>query len=344
MASAELDIEQNAQLLSYLQRQKLIALHEKPHFSTLSGGVSNRTVLVRLESGDEWVIKQALARLRVAVEWYSDPARIHREALALRVLEKLAPPGSITPFVYEDHVNHLLIMRAVAQPHDNWKSLLLNGHLETDHVRQFSLLLAQIHERSAQLKGELSALFADRTFFESLRLEPYYLYSAQRFPVVSEFIKALCADTRQNRCALVHGDYSPKNILIHQGKLVLLDHEVVHWGDPAFDVGFALTHLLSKAHHLTHLRNDFASAALLFWSLYHGLIAEESFGADFDGRVVRHTAACLLARVAGRSPLEYLDEQSRSVQLNVSLALINNLPTSVEGLISEFLKGIEADD
>jgi 5-methylthioribose kinase len=66
--------------------------------SVLAGGVSNRTVLVeRTASGEGWVVKQALPKLRVATEWLSDPERIHQEALGLRWLSELAPPGAITP-------------------------------------------------------------------------------------------------------------------------------------------------------------------------------------------------------------------------------------------------------
>ncbi len=344
MTASQLNIEQPAQLLDYLHRQQLISASEQLRFQTLSGGVSNRAVLVQLESGTEWVIKQALTKLRVAVDWYSDPARIHSEAKALRALDQLGPPGTIPPFIYEDHAEHLLIMGAVPQPHENWKTILLQGHLQMDHVKQFAGLLATIHQRSAEQTTLLSNLFDDRTFFESLRLEPYYLYSAIRVPLAASFIKQLCDETRQRRFALVHGDYSPKNILIRHDKIVLLDHEVVHWGDPAFDPGFALTHFLSKAHHLAEQRNDFAEAARLFWSQYQHNLVDEIFGADFEQYVVRHTLGCLLARVAGRSPLEYLNEQKRALQLKVICSLLEKQLHSVSQLTDEFLKGIKAND
>ena len=111
-------------------------------------------------------------------------------------------------------------------------------------------------------------IFANRDFFESLRLEPYYAFTAARVPAAAVFLDALTRDTRQIGDTLVHGDYSPKNILLHADRMVLLDHEVVHWGDPAFDLGFSMTHLLSKAHLLVDRRPAFADAARRYWQAY----------------------------------------------------------------------------
>src|SRR5436190_2229159 len=139
--SEPLDIERHDQLIDYLHRTHRIGVDETPICRTLAGGVSNRTVLVERRSGESWVLKQALAKLRVKVDWFSDPARIHREALGLKYLAKLAPPGTITPLIFEDESNHLLAMAAVPQPHENWKTMLLAGRLEMQHVEQFAAIL-----------------------------------------------------------------------------------------------------------------------------------------------------------------------------------------------------------
>jgi aminoglycoside phosphotransferase (APT) family kinase protein len=302
----ELDIEQPDQLLAYLRESGRVAPDETPDVRVLAGGVSNRTVLVkRPATGEAWVLKQALAKLRVKVDWFSDPARVHREALGLRWLEQLAPPGTITPLVFEDQQHHLLAMQAVPEPHENWKTMLLRGEVDMGLVEQFAALLAAIHRRAAESDEPLSDIFDDRSFFESLRLEPYYAYAAEQVPDAREFLHELIADTRRRRLSLVHGDFSPKNILVRDGKMILLDHEVIHWGDPAFDVGFALTHLLSKAHHLHDVR--FARAAQQFCDVYGSVLGPVYWDANFQIMASRHTLACMLARVAGRSPLEYLD-------------------------------------
>ncbi|TAM62501.1 hypothetical protein EPN52_00150 [bacterium] len=336
-----LDIERPSELLAYLRRSGYIAAGEEPRIRVLAGGVSNRTVMVERGSDEAWVIKQALAKLRVAVEWFSDPLRIHREALGLRLLARLAPPGSITPFVFEDHEHHLFAMAAVPQPHENWKSMLLAGQIEHDHVRQFGQLLGTIHRRAWEERAALDPTLEDRAIFESLRLEPYYAYTAGQVAPAQAFLTGLIARTRVRRLTLVHGDYSPKNVLVHGGRLVLLDHEVIHIGDPAFDLGFSLTHLLSKAHHLHQYRRAFAQAVQTYWSSYLGALGEAPFAAGLEQHAVANTLGCLLARVAGRSPLEYLSEDERARQRAAVLALMAEPPDSVSALTERFLVLIE---
>src|SRR4029079_10358786 len=117
-------------------------------------------------------------------------------------------------------------------------------------------------------RDELAPAFEDRSFFESLRVEPYSQYTATQVPAAAAFLNELVATTRSRRLALVHGDYSPKNVLVHAGRLVVLDYEVIHWGDPAFDLGFGLTHLLTKARHVRSHRAEFGRAAARFYRDY----------------------------------------------------------------------------
>ena len=334
---AELDIEQRDQLVAYLQQTGRIGPGEQPAVSNLAGGVSNRTMLIRRSSGEAWVLKQALAKLRVAVDWYSSPERVHREALGLHWLAKIAPAGTIPGLVFEDRAADLVAMQAVPDPHENWKQVLLRGRLQPSHVAQFGQLLGTIHRRSHDRSQELRPIFGDRSFFESLRVEPYYRYTAGQVPLAGPFINALIADSDMQRLSLVHGDFSPKNVLVHQERLVLLDFEVIHFGDPAFDLGFSLTHFLSKAHHLPDHRLAFAEAAKQYWGVYLDVVGQVAWGAGLEERAVRHTLACLLARVAGRSPLEYLDTAARARQQQIVLDLLAEIPPSIPDLIDQFV-------
>jgi aminoglycoside phosphotransferase (APT) family kinase protein len=335
--SADLDIERPDVLLAYLRREGHIAADEQPVIRNLGGGVSNRTVLVERPSGEAWVLKQALKKLRVAVEWYSSPERIHREALGMRWLAQLAPPGASTRLIFEDHANHVLAMEAVPQPHENWKTMLLAGRLDAGHVEQFGRLLGVIHQAAYQRRDQIAPTFNDRSFFETLRIEPYYVYTWMQIPETAQFYDALISETRTRRLTLVHGDYSPKNILVYQGHIVLLDHEVIHFGDPAFDLGFALAHLLSKAHHVETLRAAFAAAACNYWRVYQAALGGVPWSYDIEPRTVRHTLGCLLARVAGRSTLEYMNGEERARQRRVTIALMAQPPISVEELARRFV-------
>jgi aminoglycoside phosphotransferase (APT) family kinase protein len=333
----DLDIEQPGALVAYLRETGRIDPDETPVVTILGGGVSNRTVLVERENGESWVVKQALAKLRVQVDWFSDPARIHREADGLRWLGEIAPPGTITPLIFEDRDDYILAMAAVPQPHENWKQLLLRGDLRTGHIEQFATLLGAIHRVSNERRSELEPVFGDRDFMETLRLEPYFEYTASQVPESAAFYAALLSETRSISSTLVHGDYSPKNVLVHNDRLVLLDHEVIHFGDPGFDLGFSLTHLLSKAHHMPERRADFANAAKHYWNNYEHTVGNAGWTAGLEARAVRHTLCILLARVAGRSPLEYLSPDERSRQRAVVLALMLYPPETVHDLADRFV-------
>jgi aminoglycoside phosphotransferase (APT) family kinase protein len=331
------DIEDAGVLRDYLVRRQRIDAAERPKIRVLTGGVSNRTVLVERETGEAWVLKQALPKLRVAVDWFSDPERIHREADGLRWLGRVAPPGTIPGFLFEDFEHHLLAMEAVPEPHENWKTMLLSGDLRFEHAESFGHLLGTIHQGARRHDAEVRKIFDDTRHFESLRLEPYYAYSASQVPEAEAFLNAVLADTRAERLTLVHGDYSPKNVLVRGDSLILLDHEVVHFGDPAFDLGFSMTHLLSKAHRVCSHREAFATASLRYWYAYREASGDREWIKRLEERAVRHTVSCLLARVAGRSPLEYLNERERQTQKRAALRLMGQTPQSVPDLVSEFI-------
>ena len=336
-----MNIEDHGELLRYLRRNGHIPADESPGFVTLRGGVSNRTVWLRRERGGDWVIKQALPKLRVPVDWFSAPERIEREAAALRWLGKIAP-GQAPEFVFADDSRHILAMTAIPQPHDNWKTLLLAGRTDQGLARAFGHLLSRIHNAVADYPA-LARDFAERRFFEELRLEPYYAYSASQMPGARSFLDQLIHDTRQRRLALVHGDYSPKNALIHRGNLIILDFEVMHFGDPAFDLGFSLTHILSKAHHLPACRAALLDMARVYWRSYHDTRRGIDPG-DLNAVAVRHTLGCLLARVAGRSQLEYFDEAQRRRQAAITLDLMKQNIGAPDDLIDAFAAGLGGSD
>ena len=116
------------------------------------------------------------------------------------------------PLIFEDTERFILAMAAVPQPHENWKSMLLAGRVKPGHVAQFGALLGTIHRRASG-DPAVAAAFDDRSFFDSLRLDPYYRYAATQTPAAVPFIDALLAETWATRLTVVHGDYSPKNVL-----------------------------------------------------------------------------------------------------------------------------------
>jgi 5-methylthioribose kinase len=336
------DIENANDLLRYLRESERIGNEEIPTFRILRGGVSNKTVLLQRPDGNRWVLKQALPKLRVQTDWFSDPARIRVEANALRYLPLVTPANTTPKLLFEDPEHHLLAMEAVPEPHENWKERLLSGRLDPDFISQFGRLLASVHGKSYELRQELFTTFEDRTFFETLRLEPYYQFTGESVPETASFLHGVIEANRLHCVTLVHGDYSPKNILVYQDKLILLDHEVVHVGDPAFDLGFSLTHLLSKGHHLKEHRWAFLKAAIDYWRTYADEAGSTPWFSGVEGRAVNNTIACLLARTSGRSPLEYLSDDERRKQKEAALHLVTHLPATIPALVEDFGRRIEA--
>lgn len=228
---------------------------------------------------------------------------------------------------------------------DEYKSspsnpLSISSHREASHWQRGNQEFNSSSKNDSPTAIDTQRLFGDRSFFETLRVEPYYSYSATQVPEAAGFIDALIEATRERTLTLVHGDYSPKNVLIYNGRIVLLDYEVIHWGDPAFDVGFSMTHFLSKAHALPVHRAAFAAAARVYWASYREQIQGLEFAADIERYAVRHTLACLLARAAGRSPLEYLDAGQRAHQQAVVVGLMRGVPATVDELVEAFTGSI----
>jgi 5-methylthioribose kinase len=338
-----IDIEDFSQLIAYLRDNGRIGTTEVPGIRKLGGGVSNKTLLLTHSGGGSWVIKQALPKLRVPSDWFSDPVRIQVEANGLRYLPQVTPKESTVALLFEDTAENLLVMEAVPEPHQNWKDRLLAGEVDPQYFGQFAKLLGSIHRESFRCRHELAPVFADKQFFKTLRLEPYYEHSAAVAQPAAVFLAELMAWTLSRSDTLVHGDFSPKNVLVQNKRLILLDHEVLHFGDPAFDIGFSLTHFLSKALHLPVKRQALLEAAQFYWRVYRAEVGDMPWVAHLDFRAAQHTLASLLARVCGRSPLEYLNKEERLIQRNAVMEMIEEGTSTVEQVITGFGEKI-ADD
>jgi 5-methylthioribose kinase len=363
MSGEAFDITNPDAVTAYLRCRAHIAPDEPVRVDVLAVSTCNR--LVRVERartgnagcGEAWVLKQALPRQQVPGGWCSDPGHIGREAEALRWLPQLAPPGTIAPLIFEDPERNLLAMAAVPRPHQNWKTMLLEGRVGPAHAGQFGAILATIHRRSAEwpAPSPLPQVFADRSFFEATRLERYYDHTASQVPAARDFMEALADESWNRRLTLVHGDYGPKNLLILPADgidnagagteagpdgVVLLGHELLHWGDPSFDVGFALAHLLSLANHLSARRAALCDAAIRFCTTYADTLGPALRDATSEPLAVRHTLGCLLAHVAGRAPLTYLTPPEQQCQQQAVLAMMLQPPATLAELIQGFVGGI----
>jgi Ser/Thr protein kinase RdoA (MazF antagonist) len=184
--------------------------------------------------------------------------------------------------------------------------------------------LGRIHAASARTPG-LADRFDNAALFESLRVEPYLLRTAAAVPEAREALESIIADLRRTRIALVHGDVSPKNILVGEHP-VFLDAECATWSDPAFDAAFCLTHLTLKRLHMPAHAVRLEESARAFTDAYVAEVDWEE-PSDVAARVARILPALMLARVSGASPAEYLNEPTRAVVRRIAVhALVSSSP------------------
>jgi 5-methylthioribose kinase len=261
------------------------------------------------------VVKAALPRLRVAEEWLADPARALFEARALRVVGDRLPSGDVPRVLFTDADHALFGMVCAPKDAVPWKMALLQGTVNIAVARQVGALLGRLHAATWE-DAALAREFAGLALFEQLRLQPYHERTAQVAeargePDLAALLRAGAAQMREGRTTLVHGDFSPKNLLIHAGGVVCLDFEVAHWGNPDFDTAFLLTHLALKAIHRPDAAAALRAAAEIFLSTYAEVLGHRSLARVREG-AVRQAGCLLLARADGKSPAEYLDEHGRA--------------------------------
>lgn len=287
--------------------------------TALGGGVSNVVLLAEMP-GRRCVVKQALGRLRVAQEWLCTPMRIHREAAALRALHPLMPAGTVPALIFEDFDNHVIAMEAAPASARPWKDRLLAGEISSETARRTGALHGAWLRQDAGRRWREE--FGDLSVFHDLRVDPYYRSTAKHHPDLAARFEALIIKCDQRRISLTHGDLSPKNILVEGGGIMLIDFEVVHYGDPSFDAAFLTNHLVLKAFHQPAHAPALAAAAVAYWE---SLVAETGRGWEWlPEAAMEHLGGLLLARVDGKSPVEYLDGATRVQVRAAGRALLAN--------------------
>lgn len=288
-------------------------------FAELGGGISNKLVLAE-EPGFRAVLKQSLARLRTEREWNSDRARIFREAAAMRWASGVR--GLRVPrMLAEDAADFTIAMEAAPASAEMWKTQLFRGEMRPEIARAAGTALRSMIAASSN-NAEARRLFGDQTVFEQLRIDPYYRYTATQCPEAAAYIGRLIERSTARRTALVHGDCSPKNLLINNDEVWVIDWEVIHYGDPAFDVGFLLNHLLMKSIAMPQHRAELGGLAGAF---VNALAMEEVMEGALE-----HLPALLLARVEGKSPAEYFDATMRRRAKTIALDLMQRPAESIE--------------
>jgi len=289
------------EVLGLLRGAGLVSRNETPAFEVLAGGVSSEIWKV-----GEVCVKRALPRLRVAQRWEAPIERNRYERLWLEAAGAAAPGAAPRVLACDDKAG-LFAMEYVHSP--VWKERLRQGDADPRFAAQVGATLAAIHAATAG-RPEVAQRFATDEIFYAIRLEPYLVATGARHPDLLEILTSLVRRTASTKVCLVHGDVSPKNILVGgEGPAhfpVFLDAECAWYGDPAFDLAFCLNHLLLKCLWVPASREAFLQC---FDSLAQAYLRKVPFP-GVEERTASLLPALLLARVDGKSPVEYLDQQS----------------------------------
>ena len=297
-------------LTEAIRRMGLAGENHVPRLTPLAGGVSSLIVLAETERG-LFCVKQALPRLKVAQEWFAPVERNQAEVAWLRVAAQIAP-GCVPQILGEDAPSKSFAMEYLDPAGwPVWKAQLRDGVVETRTASDVAQNLAALHCATAG-RADLAGCFDNGDTFHALRLAPYFVAAATVHADCSDALHRLVRRTAETRLALVHGDISPKNILVGPRGPIILDAECAWYGDPAFDLAFCLNHLLLKC----------------IWRPKHSpryLECYETFAGEYLKRVsweppevLQERAAVLLAgmllaRIDGKSPVEYVtDERDRA--------------------------------
>ncbi len=304
----------------------------------LTGGVSSDIASVAFNQ-KKICVKFALEKLKVSADWYAPIQRNEAEYRWLEFAHSITPES--TPRLLGRSVTHNAFAMEFIEGEDSylWKTSLLNEEADQGEAGKIGSILGRIHAASAGT-AMLENDFQNQQDFTALRLEPYLQFTASRYPDLSDDLHGLVSMLEHHEYVLVHGDVSPKNVVFRSNNPILLDAECATIGDPCFDVAFCINHLLLKATHLPSSRKSLLASVEKFWSAYEKNISWEKSNA-LEQRVCRLLPALMLARIDGKSPVEYLDEKNRELVRSIAKPLITKPAQSLFETIDTINKNLE---
>lgn len=274
----------------------------------LGGGVSN--IVLRVATAERMmVLKQSRPRLRTRDAWFSDLDRVHREQEVMQMLHPLLPALTVPEVLFVDRTNYVFVMSHAPAGSRVWKEALLAGEIDLTLGERVGTVLGLMHEQTA-VDTRLVEPFRDHAVYVQLRVDPFYRRVQERRPEVADAIAPVVDRMLTAKEALCHGDYTPKNILVHDRGFTLVDYETAHFGDPTMDLGLCLSHLVLKAVRRPARRRDYFELTRAVWRGYNQSI-ELAPKKPWQTHGIEHFAVCALARIDGTSPVEYLPAEPK---------------------------------
>ncbi len=304
--SAHIEPLDEGAIAASLVRMGVIGSQERPRVRQLDGGVSSEIWLIDVP-GRRLCLKRALPQLRVAQVWEAPVVRNRHEFAWFRVAGR-ACPDAVPRLIGQDSAAGLFVMEYLDPAmYPVWKNQLRDGHADPATAAAVAARLAQIHGATAG-DHEIARMFATDDSFYALRIEPYLIATSQAHPDLARALGGLAHVTARTHLALVHGNVSPKNILIGRRGPVFIDAECAWYGDPAFDLAFVLNHLLLKCLWNTRAVTRFLAAFDRLAETYLGAVGWE-LREEIEARTAHLLPGLTLARIDGKSPVEYVTSE-----------------------------------
>jgi aminoglycoside phosphotransferase (APT) family kinase protein len=324
-------IKPDPAILEFLESSGLVRDPATARFTPLAGGVSSDIWLVEAER--VFCVKRALPQLRVQAEWFVTVERSLYEAAWLKGVAGFLPQ-SVPRLLADDPRAGIFAMDYLNPAHFAcWKAELLAGRVDQAVAAEVGERLGKIHSAFAR---DLLApqTFATDAIFEAIRIEPYLLATARAHPDLVSVLEGLAERTLRTRRTVVHGDVSPKNIMVGPDGPVFLDAECAWYGDPAFDLAFCLNHLLLKTMAAPHARRSLLAA---FERLATAYLRQADWEPreEVEKRAASLLPGLLLARIDGKSPVEYITVGADKDRVRkIARALLADLPDKLAALAS----------
>ena len=299
-----IDISDKNVLEEYLLNRGVVNKGDGYSFHYCKGGVSCTVVFV-YAGKKPMIIKQGLAQLKVKEEWLCDPNRMNIEQESNRIYHKLVPECAPEVYFY-DGENYIYGREAVPENWRMWKTDLLSGLLDFTAANKIITTLLTVHNKCAG-DSAVAKEFENKEIFYGLRVSPYLEFMLKQYPQLESYMRPIINFLMESNITLIHGDFSPKNIMTDGTSVSILDYEVAHYGHPAFDLAFFSTHFVLKSVKNKEWAESYLNMLTYMMDIYFaGVKCMDAL--ELQGCYVRLLALIMLARVDGKSPAEYITE------------------------------------
>jgi len=311
--------------LDTINQEKII------QYKKLTGGVSSEVYHVKTYKNN-YCIKRSLKRLLVKKKWIANTNRIKFEYLWLKHCQNILKRNIPNTYEFNNKKKYIVMEYLKTSQYKTLKQLYFNKIININTIRSISKHLYKIHSNSSNYKTKKTFEGNYKNFYD-LRLDPYFNEVGRVYPKYKGYIKKINENYIKHSNTLVHGDFSPKNILVGKNKIIYLDAECCNFGDPVFDLVFFTNHLLIKSIFFKDKSQEFIKLYISFYKEYLSNLSTKNFNSYID-RIIKMTPIMLLSRVDGKSPVEYINKvKIKNIIRKKSFLLLDSKISSLNDII-----------